>query len=276
MPSRADSMSARHSGRSANSWTASMPKRRSQPTSTASVLSKTLLDEACTRYTGDFLSDFALRKAPAFDEWVAIERQRLRNIAIWALRRLLDLQDARQPADASTMATALRLVTLDPYDEKAHRAIMDGHRRQRRAAAAIAHYQDFRSRLAGDLGVEPEADTTALFEDIAGRRRTGGTPQAESKPVLGSSDRAPRPVQPGSEMVRPARPLARKRRWPWIASLLVLGALGAAGWHAIDRPKAPRVTRPRSMTMPPGRPQEPKSLSHERWTVDASPAQSMS
>ncbi len=202
-----------------------------------------LLDEACTRYTGDFLSDFALRNAPAFDEWVAIERQRLRNIAIWALRRLLDLQDARQPADASTMATALRLVTLDPYDEKAHRAIMDGHRRQRRAAAAIAHYQDFRSRLAGDLGVEPEAETTALFEDIAGRRRTGGTPQAESKPVLDSGDRAPRPVQPGSEMVRPARPLARKRRWPWIASLLVLGALGAAGWHAIDRPKAPRVAR---------------------------------
>lgn len=202
-----------------------------------------LLDAACTLYTGDFLSDFALRNAPAFDEWVAIERQRLRNVAISALRRLLDLHNAEQPADVSTMATALRLVTLDPYDEKAHRAIMDAHQKQRRAAAAIAHYQDFRSRLAGELGVEPEAETTALFEDIAGRRRTGGTPQAESTPDRHSRKAGLRRVQPGSEMVRPARPLTRKRRWPWIASLSVMSALTAAGWYAIDRPEAPRVAR---------------------------------
>ena len=47
------------------------------------------LEQAVSLYKGDLLAGMAIR-APAFEEWLAVERERLRGLAIQALCRRLD------------------------------------------------------------------------------------------------------------------------------------------------------------------------------------------
>lgn len=77
------------------------------------------LDEATALYRGDLLDGFTLRQ-PAFDDWLALERARLRELAATALRRQLAGQ-ATTSATERAIQTGLRLLSLDPLDEHAHR-----------------------------------------------------------------------------------------------------------------------------------------------------------
>src|SRR5262245_6005151 len=52
-------------------------------------------------YAGDFLAGFGVPDAPAFDDWVAVERERLRHLAVGALRRLAAAHAARGEAGAA-------------------------------------------------------------------------------------------------------------------------------------------------------------------------------
>ena len=47
-----------------------------------------MLQEATNLYRDDFLKDFYIRDAPAFEEWALIEREHLRTIAIDGLQGL--------------------------------------------------------------------------------------------------------------------------------------------------------------------------------------------
>src|SRR5262245_18299952 len=72
-------------------------------------------EEAAALYRGDFLAGLTVA-APAFEEWLMSERERLRELALDAFARLL----ARQRAAGDTPAalqSALRLLTLDPLQE---------------------------------------------------------------------------------------------------------------------------------------------------------------
>ena len=56
------------------------------------------LKAAAALYAGDFLGGFAIRNASAFEDWAEVERQRLREVAVSVLRRLLDAYAARTDA----------------------------------------------------------------------------------------------------------------------------------------------------------------------------------
>src|SRR5690606_5784817 len=69
------------------------------------------LQRAVSLYDGDLLDGFHAR-APAFDEWLLFERQRLRERAVSAMRHLLDrLTEAREHEAA--IRVAVRLLALD-------------------------------------------------------------------------------------------------------------------------------------------------------------------
>lgn len=80
------------------------------------------LERAATLYQGDLLDGLNL-KEPSFDEWLARERARLRELAASALSRLLAHQ-SEVGAIESAIRTGARLLTLDPLQEAAHRALM--------------------------------------------------------------------------------------------------------------------------------------------------------
>src|SRR5215467_49779 len=80
------------------------------------------LARATALYRGDFLDGLDLRDA-AFDEWLLMERQRLRELAREALAKLLDWYMPRGAHDHAATA-ARRLLAIDPLRESAHRALM--------------------------------------------------------------------------------------------------------------------------------------------------------
>ena len=124
------------------------------------------LREATALYRGELLEGVRLDEAP-FDDWLATERHRLRELAVGAAERLLAMELEAGALEAAT-ESALRLVALDPLRESAHRTLMDLHVRQGRRTAALRQYQRCAESLRRDLGVEPEAATTRRYREILG------------------------------------------------------------------------------------------------------------
>src|SRR6185295_6699278 len=62
--------------------------------------------------------------------------------------------------------TALRLLSLDPLQEAAHRALMRLYARHGRRASALRQYQVCVEVLQRELGVEPEPETRRVYQDI--------------------------------------------------------------------------------------------------------------
>ncbi len=203
-----------------------------------------LLEAAAALYAGDFLGGFAIRNAPAFEDWAEVERQRLREAAVSVLRRLLDAYAARPEASEPAMRAALRLLILDPLEENAHRTVMRAHARQGRAAAALTHYHSFRETLARDLAVDPEPQTQALFREIsAGRRSVDKTlppsppapaPAPATAPAAATEEQsftsATAEQAPAAPVPAAPAPASRRRRhhWAWAAGLAALAATGLA------------------------------------------------
>ncbi|RMF30837.1 MAG: tetratricopeptide repeat protein [Chloroflexi bacterium] len=140
-------------------------------------LQPTSLHAAVDLYQGDFLAGFSVRDAPAFEEWVVVEREWLWELAVQALDQLAAYHAARGEYDPATRYVR-RLLTLAPWREEAHRRMMLLLACRGQHSAALAQYDTCRRVLAEELGVEPSAKTKALYE----RLRTAPEPQSNLPP----------------------------------------------------------------------------------------------
>ena len=96
--------------------------------------------------------------ASLFDEWVAGQRERLRQLAMFALHELATRHVARRTYLAG-IETLNQLLTLDPWREEAHRQLMDLYARSGQRSAALAQYALCRQVLADELGITPGDET---------------------------------------------------------------------------------------------------------------------
>jgi len=129
------------------------------------------LRKAGALYGGDFLDGIHLSD-PAFEEWSAAERERLRRLAGDVFERLAACQSG---ADAITATR--RLLALDPLREASHRVAMQAYAVQGEVDLALRQYKTCREILRRDLGVEPDAETQDLYRRI----RDSKTAPADSK-----------------------------------------------------------------------------------------------
>jgi adenylate cyclase len=127
------------------------------------------LARAVSLYRGDLLEGLALDE-PWFESWLVAERERLRELALAALAKLLRHQRDTGATEAA-LQTALRLLALDPLQELVHRALMRLYHQLGRRAAALRQYQVCVGVLQRELGVEPEAATRQLYQEILRQRR---------------------------------------------------------------------------------------------------------
>src|SRR5260370_15753437 len=97
------------------------------------------LERAAALYRGEFLAGVAARETP-FEEWLTVQRERLGELALQALARLLAHQRKTGALEAAAQ-TALRLLSLDPPEESGHRVLMQTHVDLGRRAAALRQYQ---------------------------------------------------------------------------------------------------------------------------------------
>jgi predicted ATPase/DNA-binding SARP family transcriptional activator len=112
------------------------------------------LHDAVALYTGDLLADLD-------DEWVLVERERLRQMQLLAVLRLVAHHRALGEYDAA-LGLARRALALDPLAEAVHRELIALHYEAGDRASALAQYERLRALLHDEIGVEPMAETQAL------------------------------------------------------------------------------------------------------------------
>jgi DNA-binding SARP family transcriptional activator len=122
------------------------------------------LERAAALYRGDLLEGITLQEPP-FEEWLRTERERLRELAVDTLAKLLAHQ-TRTGDTEQAVQTAVRLLGLDPAQEAVHRALMRLYARQGRRGAALRQYQVCVGVLERELGAEPEAETRQLYREL--------------------------------------------------------------------------------------------------------------
>jgi predicted ATPase/DNA-binding SARP family transcriptional activator len=149
------------------------------------------LAQAVELYRGDFLAGFALPDSAAFEEWALIRREQLHQQALEALDTLAAACE-RQGNAAALCRFARRQLALEPWREQAHRQLMRGLALSGDRRAALAQYETCRRILAAELGVEPEAATSALYDQIrAGEARRQGDKETRSTAITSHSSLSP-------------------------------------------------------------------------------------
>lgn len=124
---------------------------------------------AASLYAGEFLEALEAR-APAFDDWLRVRRQQLRERSLEAMARLLD-HHVKSGSIERAVEVALRLLAVDPLREEVHRTLMQLYARQGRQASALRQYQVLRETLKRELGIVPQPDTLRLRNAIERERQ---------------------------------------------------------------------------------------------------------
>jgi len=156
------------------------------------------LDQAAGLYRGDLLAGLVLAERP-FEEWLTSERERLHELAIQTLGRLLTQQQEAGVAEAAVQ-TGLRLLALDPLQEPVHRGLMRLYVRLGRREAALRQYQLCADALKREFDTPPEAESTQLYQEIL-RWRPARPDRGE---VLGPPDEDLAPVPDADPLSRAA------------------------------------------------------------------------
>ncbi|MFB0617929.1 BTAD domain-containing putative transcriptional regulator [Streptomyces sp. AGS-58] len=110
---------------------------------------------------------------PGWDEeWVLLERERLRQLRLHALDALAEaLVGEGRPALA--LEAAWESVRTEPLRESAHRAAVSAHLAEGNLVEAVRHYRSFQRLLREELGVEPSPRFTRLLARHGWRPQDG-------------------------------------------------------------------------------------------------------
>jgi len=177
------------------------------------------LERAVALYRGPFLEGFSASDSPAFEEWALLTREQLSRQVGEALHDLVQWHQARGAYDQA-LPHAWRHVELDPWREESQRQLMAllAHSSQR--TAALAQYQACCQVLADELGVEPEPETTQLYEQIRDSKlkipSVAPAPLREPGPV----SQLPGFLAEGAEEAPLPVFVARQRELAWLESSL--------------------------------------------------------
>ena len=139
-------------------------------------------------YRGELLPGFHVSKVTSeFEHWLDGERFRLRIKAQEAAGRLAAARE-EEGNHVKAARWIRRWLTLDPTDEQALIRLMSLLDRSGNRAAALAEFESFRQRLAGEWGIEPSGEAlTAVAELRAAREQRIRTKERRHLPRRESS-----------------------------------------------------------------------------------------
>mgnify|MGYP005842827205 CR=1 FL=1 len=123
------------------------------------------LTQVIRLYRADFLSGLQLRGAPLFEEWLMLERERLRQATLTLLDRLVET--AIQQGDwENGLLAARKSISIDSWREQSHRQLITLLALSGDRSAALAQFEATRRLLVQELGIEPGSETLALYQRI--------------------------------------------------------------------------------------------------------------
>jgi DNA-binding SARP family transcriptional activator len=148
-----------------------------------------VMQSAATLYTGDLLEG-------SYQDWCMYERERLQNMYLMLLDKLLGYCVAHQDYEAGRFYGGL-LLRQDRAHERTHRQLMRLHYRAGDRTAALRQHERCRVALREELGVEPDRRTAALCEQIRADRLAA--PSAPNAPPR-DADEPAEPEGPGESL----------------------------------------------------------------------------
>ncbi|MFN8505569.1 BTAD domain-containing putative transcriptional regulator [Kouleothrix sp.] len=179
------------------------------------------LEMAAGLYRGTFLDGFSVRDSATYDEWLRLERERWQQRWLNLIDQLIEAY-AQSGSWDRALVHARNAMNADPLQERFHRALMRLHYQAGDRAAALAQFRICRDVLDRELGVEPDPETTALYQAIAdGTLERAGRPATAAPPARP----APSAVVPGSRL---GARLASARRRSFVGRTGELATFAAA------------------------------------------------
>jgi predicted ATPase/DNA-binding SARP family transcriptional activator len=147
-------------------------------------------------YQGDLLPG-------CYDDWIAPERERLRERYIRTLERLMAAHEAQRNL-ASAIRYARELIRSDPLNEEAHRALMRLLAQTGDRAGELRAYQAGASALLQALGIGPSQATEELHQSLL-----------QMAPPLSVRRDQPAPIAKPSvaPLAAPSALIGRQREW---------------------------------------------------------------
>ncbi len=99
------------------------------------------------------------------DEWLQLDQQRWDQLRLHALERLADgLATAGCYMEA--LEAGLAAVSIEPYRESAHRALIRTFIAEGNSASAVAQYHRYKRLVTNELGLRPTSQLQALVHDL--------------------------------------------------------------------------------------------------------------
>ncbi|MEZ4714100.1 MAG: AAA family ATPase [Caldilineaceae bacterium] len=156
------------------------------------------MQSALDHVRGEFLEGFSVEDAPDFESWASRQREwwHRRGDELFAAvgRRQLTLAHF-----AAAVDTAIRWTHYAPFNESAHRCLIEAHALNGNRSAALQAYAACQQILAAELGIDPSPETTALAERV----KQGHIPQTHRPEIASppSPGQAATPVAPPSLVI---------------------------------------------------------------------------
>lgn len=109
-----------------------------------------------------------------YDDWVLLERERLRQLRLHALERVARAH-ARAGDHGAAVQAALEALRAEPLRETPHRLLVQIHLAEGNAFEALQAFYTYRALIRRELGLEPSRAMRALIDPVL-VGGTGGRP----------------------------------------------------------------------------------------------------
>ena len=128
---------------------------------------RTALEQLSRLYSAPLLDQFVLDDSEPFQQWLLVRREGLHRQALDAIERYADCLLSDSTPDVKHAQPIIeQQLRLEPWREAAHRQFMCVLALRGQRNAALAQFEHCRQILAVELGVEPDAETIALYTRI--------------------------------------------------------------------------------------------------------------
>ncbi len=141
---------------------------------------------ALSLWQGNLLEGFKVNKAPAFMDWLELERSRLFQLYQETSTAYLEELE-REARFEEALPIAKQLLKTDPLNETAHRSIMQLEHKQGNTDAALEQFEKLRELLQSELQAEPLEETLNLLTEI----EQGGTGAGKNALIISKKEDIP-------------------------------------------------------------------------------------
>ena len=201
-------------------------------------------------HAGPFLDGIHIRDAPEFERWADDERVRLAR----RLHRTLEALAAEATVRGDQAAAGhwwRRLADIDPLGGPQALGIVSSLLAQGDRPSALRHAEAYRTLLAAELGLAPDAEMETLIATIRAAPpraiEAAPTPLVVERPPPLAAPHGPPPAAPFPALPAPpipeSRVAPRSRIWPTWASIaataIIVAAVPAAWWIMQGRTPPP-------------------------------------